>query len=113
MVVYDNPSEVSNAIVNFVTSEDPRSDAESAEAIYDTVVADIGKLTQYIDNGDSNPISETQSDNQYRCVTPYDSTEKNMKARLRSCNKVGQAARGFQDKRYTNIQLCYPECIKK
>jgi hypothetical protein len=114
MVVYDNPSEVSTAIVNFVTSEDPRSDAESAEAIYDTVVDDIGKLTQYIDNDDSNPIPENPSDNQYRCVTPYDKTiTTDIKARSRSCNKVGIPARGFEDKRYKNNGLCYTECIKK
>jgi hypothetical protein len=108
MVVYDNPSEVSDAIVEFVETKDD----ESAEAIYDTALDSIGALTQYIDNRDSYPTIEDPDDNQFRCVTPYDKNIKDIKARIQSCNKVGRPARGFEDKRYKNNGLCYPECIK-
>jgi len=113
IVIYDKPSELSTAIVEFVTTEDHQNDTESAKAIYESTLGSIDELPQYIDNGDSYPTIEDPDDNQYRCVTPYDSSETNMKARIRSCNKVGRPARGFEDKRYTHNGLCYPECIKK
>jgi len=100
------PQQTSDAVVAVVNNT-PQAADQAAEDIKQTL-DDIGSLPQFRDiRGET---IEPPTDNNFKCVNPYDRTTATTRDRLQSCNRIGPPNVRFVGRSFPGIQNCVSEC---